>query len=67
MSYANTPALDTTYTVQTQSSDGSWYWEAGEFAAEAGAHDLGGRMYGGTVPYRVVTIVRHVGEAVSSR
>lgn len=69
MSYVYGDTLDTTYVVQTQSSDGSWFWESasGEFTTEAEAHDLGGRMFGGEVTYRVVTITRSAGEAVNPR
>ncbi|HLL69046.1 MAG TPA: hypothetical protein VK453_25525 [Micromonosporaceae bacterium] len=68
MAQADMLTLDTTYTIQLLNRDGSWSWYSQvEYTDEVDAHDLGRRMYGGEVAYRVVTITRHVGEPVGAR
>ena len=68
MAQADGYTLDTTYTIQLRSDDGDWNWYSQvEYTDEADVHELGRHMYGGEVPYRVVTITRTVGEAVEPR
>jgi hypothetical protein len=68
MAQADMLTLDTTYALQLRDDNGDWHWhDQTEYTTEADVHELGRRMYGGEVPYRVVTITRTVGEAVNPR
>ena len=53
--------LASTYTIQTQHSDGTWYfYSQGEYGSEESAREFAGGIYGGRVPTRIVRIERHV-------
>lgn len=63
MAQADTSVLGTTYAIQLEGRHGDWNWHDGtEYTSEGDVHTLGRSMYGGEVPYRVVTITRSVGE-----
>lgn len=56
-------ALDDTFMLQVEGSDGSWqYYDGSEWATKDEAAEVGARIYGGEVTTRVVRVSREVVE-----
>lgn len=55
------PTLDITYALQLRWPDGTWHFHSqAEYTTADDVREYGAQIYGGTVEFRVVKIVREV-------